>query len=160
MLGTPPAFILSQDQTLMLKSFSSPEQSGFPSLFASQTFLDLTVLFGSILSNLICSLKFFLEFSGLHYCLFVKVLCCALFSNNSDILSCASNFVNNFFKLFSKTFWTLIQAFEYRGNLCFARWIFNISYPSCLCQHVFELFFVRVFGKTKVLNSALISFYQ
>ena len=54
--------------------FSSPEQSGFPSLFASQTFLDFTVLFGSILSNLICSLKFFLEFSGLHYCLFVKVL--------------------------------------------------------------------------------------
>ena len=82
----------------MLNSlFSSPEQSGFPSLFASQTFLDFTVLFGSILSNLICSLKFFLEFSGLHYCLFVKVLCVVLFSSNFDIISCVANFVNIFF---------------------------------------------------------------
>ena len=51
-LGTPPAFILSQDQTLMLNSLlSSPESSGFPSLFALQTFLDFTVLFGLVLSN-------------------------------------------------------------------------------------------------------------
>ena len=63
MLSTPPAFILSQDQTLMFKSFFQVQS--FPS--------GLLFLFGLWLLSLVCSLKFFLEFSGLHYCLFVKV---------------------------------------------------------------------------------------
>ena len=114
MLGTPPAFILSQDQTLMLKVFPCQNYLAFHlyllQISLLQTFLDLTVLFGSILSNLICSPKFFLEFSGLHYCLFVKVLCCSLFSGNFCILSLASNFVNNFFYFFN----FFVEACRYR----------------------------------------------
>ena len=112
MLSTPPAFILSQDQTLMLKSsscqfFTGSDLYSFSSLsellFASTGF---TVLFGSfsnLLISRISSLNFIQSFalrrfpfgpllqaasyeasslkrilfgiySGLHYCLFVKVL--------------------------------------------------------------------------------------
>ena len=54
-LSTPPAFILSQDQTLMLiVLFPSDSSSGFTSCSLNNSSL------------------FLLEFSGLHYCLFVK----------------------------------------------------------------------------------------
>ena len=77
-LSTPPAFILSQDQTLMLKSSSYQNylallflgRLSFKSLvlwifslrilFAMQTLFALWTLFA-------------MESSGLHYCLFVKV---------------------------------------------------------------------------------------
>ena len=56
-LSTPPAFILSQDQTLMLiVLFPSDSSSGFTSCSLNNSSL------------------FLLEFSGLHYCLFVKEL--------------------------------------------------------------------------------------
>jgi hypothetical protein len=66
-----------------------------------------------------CPLKFkwrallTLEFSGLHYCLFVKVqfdvfltsfIIVCLICDSSIILSCLANFVNNFFNLFFKLF--------------------------------------------------------
>ena len=68
-LGTPPAFILSQDQTLMLMFF--PLQINLA--FLLLTFFTVLGLYSAYLSAS-RSLKFFLEFSGSHYCLFVKVL--------------------------------------------------------------------------------------
>ena len=71
MLGTPPAFILSQDQTLLFN------------LWFRSTLVNLSrfyCLLGSFpssfrISETVPLNNSFLEFSGLHYCLFVKVLC-------------------------------------------------------------------------------------
>ena len=66
-LSTPPAFILSQDQTLMLKWCLCPAS------FIWNCLLLIRVACQSF-DQLACSwisLKI-LEFSGLHYCLFVK----------------------------------------------------------------------------------------
>ena len=66
-LGTPPAFILSQDQTLMLKWCLCPAS------FIWHCLLLIRVACQSF-DQLACSwisLKI-LKFSGLHYCLFVK----------------------------------------------------------------------------------------
>ena len=92
-LGTPPAFILSQDQTLMFFRSLLPVPSGFRQSLSGFYRLFLSVLLFLWVDLLqICSLKSlfglpasrllfsafcgspFLEFSGLHYCLFVKVL--------------------------------------------------------------------------------------
>ena len=67
MLGTPPAFILSQDQTLLFVCSFPQDQPG-PSFFTASFWF-------------FCSLNFLsvsLESSGSHCCLFVKVLCRSL----------------------------------------------------------------------------------
>ena len=116
-LGMPPAFILSQDQTLMLKSlpaslnwlsfrFAISGQASWTYCFwvVSQTFVFLTVLIRffriSLNSSRVALSSFFRNFSGLHYCLFVKVLFAVVFRNNSVILSQVFCFVNNFFQVF------------------------------------------------------------
>ena len=68
-LSTPPAFILSQDQTLMLISLS------WSKLTLANFFLFYCFWVESLLRFVfLFSEQFLLEFSGLHYCLFVKVL--------------------------------------------------------------------------------------
>ena len=95
-LGTPPAFILSQDQTLMLKVLqlqvypascylavhlrflqSHPELTVF-GLWVDFRLLTVLIRFIriSLNSSRVALSSFFRNFSGLHYCLFVKVLCC------------------------------------------------------------------------------------
>ena len=90
-LSTPPAFILSQDQTLMFKwsAFVAYAQKLClilaPVKLATKKFFRLSsvVIFITFTFKGFCSLNnsiciFYrcssLEFSGLHYCLFVKVL--------------------------------------------------------------------------------------
>ena len=83
-LSTPPAFILSQDQTLMLKYgllYSPLRETSFlckPKSFVwflhqsnwlNPLHFSMHLLLGFVLWTIL-----FLEFSGLHYCLFVKVL--------------------------------------------------------------------------------------
>jgi len=56
-----------------------------------------------------------LEFSGLHYCLFVKDQCffvAVVLSGNSDILSRPLSFVNNFFKNFF-----VLKSFRFSRHL-------------------------------------------
>ena len=71
MLGTPPAFILSQDQTLLFNLWFRS------TLVNLSRFYCLLGLFPSSfrISETVPLNNSFLEFSGLHYCLFVKVLC-------------------------------------------------------------------------------------
>ena len=64
-LGTPPAFILSQDQTLMFKFVRSKSVWLILPFYCCFRFLFSEI---SLRTFLFC-----LEFSGLHYCLFVKV---------------------------------------------------------------------------------------
>ena len=79
--------------------------------------------------------QFFLEFSGLHCCLFVKVLCC-ISRRNSDIISCVLSFVNTFFIFF----WDLSISFAplFRGE-------FYNSTAFSICQHAFPYFFIILF---------------
>ena len=121
MLSTPPAFILSQDQTLMFKSVCPASCSSGITVFWVVIFITCSLKFRMAFAcPRIASL--FLEFSGLHYCLFVKVQTTLgvvtnmlyifaisislsfLFSGNFDILSCPFHFVNNFFRLFLISF--------------------------------------------------------
>ena len=63
MLGTPPAFILSQDQTLIFKRLSK-----------IKFHLALSVCFTDVLFTQSSALKiFYLEFSGLFYCSVINV---------------------------------------------------------------------------------------
>ena len=72
-LGTPPAFILSQDQTLMLK-FIPVQNLAWLVLNRS------TVVLGFVLNVLIHGPKplghFYKNFQGFTYCSVFKVLCC------------------------------------------------------------------------------------
>ena len=75
-LGTPPAFILSQDQTLMFK-FNHRYKTWLASLTCLLVFPVFLLFLGCasalVLLNFQDPKRSFLEFSGLHYCLFVKV---------------------------------------------------------------------------------------
>ena len=128
MLSTPPAFILSQDQTLN-KSFFRPDQR--------------YLLIWLLLFCLgICSLKsrrsgclraFSLESSGLHCCLLIKVRLLSsswrqLCYNNTAAITCQhvfKDFFDEFKIFFSLPFW---------------RWNYIISRSALLCQCLSAVF--------------------
>ena len=85
-----------------------------------------------------------LEFSGLHYCLFVKdqwFFVAVVLSGNSDILSCPLSFVNNFFWFF--------QIFFPTEKPSFLRWIFILPYCFLLCQQLFTFIFQSIYNGIK-----------
>ena len=101
MLSTPPAFILSQDQTLMLKVLIQPEYLAFPNQKQVPT---------GILIQVLLFLRFALlkavrsSFDDLNYSLMnlsrlftVQLSMFFVVFSNSDILSRSEVFVNNFF---------------------------------------------------------------
>ena len=101
MLSTPPAFILSQDQTLMLKVLIQPEHLAFPNQKQVPT---------GILIQVLLFLRFALlkavrsSFDDLNYSLMnlsrlftVQLSMFFVVFSNSDILSHSEVFVNNFF---------------------------------------------------------------
>ena len=101
MLSTPPAFILSQDQTLMLKVLIQPEHLAFPNQKQVPT---------GILIQVLLFLRFALlkavrsSFDDLNYSLMnlsrlftVQLSMFFVVFSNSDTLSRSELFVNNFF---------------------------------------------------------------
>ena len=90
-LSTPPAFILSQDQTLMLKCLSCQMSSGIT------VCLSCSISRTCSLNNSWISYKILMESSGLHYCLFVKEhRCCflrQLVNNITSLLLCQQLFL-------------------------------------------------------------------
>ena len=77
-----------------------------------------------------------LEFSGLHYCLFVKdqwFFVAVVLSGNSDILSCPLSFVNNFFDFF--------KSFFQPKNLRFCGGFSYYHIVSCFVNNFLHLFF-------------------
>ena len=101
MLSTPPAFILSQDQTLMLKVLIQPEYLAF---------LNQKQVPTGILIQVLLFLRFALlkavrsSFDDLNYSLMnlsrlftVQLSMFFVVFSNSDILSHSEVFVNNFF---------------------------------------------------------------
>ena len=104
-LGTPPAFILSQDQTLMLKFVSRSELSLAKFLNRS------TVVLGFLHSERSHSWPkhlshFYKNFQGFTYCSVFKVLCfVVVVSRDSQItISQLHSLVNIFFKFFEILF--------------------------------------------------------
>ena len=106
-LSTPPAFILSQDQTLMLKFCLIPCTSKTGCFYPSHLSMHLLlkVLFWIILYASLFD-AFSLEFSGLHYCLFVKVLIDLLLA-----LFAATYLIYHKFLHLSSTFYIFLKYF-------------------------------------------------
>ena len=137
-LGTPPAFILSQDQTLMLKWCLCPAS------FIWHCLLLIRVACQSF-DQLACSwisLKI-LEFSGLHYCLFVKdqnlllrKSCVAL------LLFSAATLISyhNRFRL-STTFFDFFKSFSRPENFHFRGGASYYHIAPCFVNNFLHLFF-------------------
>ena len=156
-LSTPPAFILSQDQTLMLKydllrsSLTAKSFVWFlhqlnwlihPLHFWCDCIKMLLLFKGFVLWTFYIRIFYrrisLLEFSGLHYCLFVKVL--VLFAwRNSDILSSFKVFVKNFF-IFFKHFLLLVRRFLRRVS-CYH----TFKSVSTLFSFIFQIIFWFVY---------------
>ena len=116
MLSTPPAFILSQDQTLMFKSFFLQNLAW---LISSVGLSSFTVLRSSVLHRCVRQIFRFawiilFEFFKVFYCSVINVL--FVVSNNFDILAHLLSFVNNFFIFFfAIVFWQLCKS----STICF-----------------------------------------
>ena len=128
MLSTPPAFILSQDQTLKFKCCLILSE-----LLAWLIILVCLLLLKSISvrisSDQICSLNILLEFSRLSYCSVINVLCCPFYRSSLFILPHSLEFVKNFFISFHR--------------LLFPRQLFNYIKVLILCQELFIFSFSR-----------------
>ena len=99
-LSTPPAFILSQDQTLLLYLWSGSKLAwllSIPKIIPPELSSEVNpigiylgyCLFGCIV--LILFLKNLESFSGLHYCLFVKVHWSISLRELTEVTSCGTN---------------------------------------------------------------------
>ena len=124
MLSTPPAFILSQDQTLMLKVLIQPEHLAF---------LNQKQVPTGILIQVLLFLRFALSkavrssFDDLNYSLMnlsrlftVQLSMFFVVFSNSDILSRSEVFVNNFFifQLFRADVLSFLTALIFYQIVC------------------------------------------
>ena len=125
-LSTPPAFILSQDQTLMLKSSSYQNHlallfclGGF---FWISSFKSCSQIFFSEISRWVVLIQLSSwNFQGcitVYLSRFSSLLLAVVFSGNSVILSQVFCFVNNFFYFFQNFFEVLfaLKAFALSGQ--------------------------------------------
>ena len=146
MLSTPPAFILSQDQTLV-KNLILLMQVKFkfvPGPRKLLAFLSLLLFFRLTFKCLFWIILFDRIFRDVVYCSIIKVLCFCL-SHATAILeyhifvSLSTTFLNFIFKLF---------AHNYILSLCSRRYRFpsrdslvRIAHNVVNCQHCFCFFF-------------------
>ena len=139
MLGTPPAFILSQDQTLMFKFVRSKSVWLILPFYCCFRFLFSEI---SLRTFLFC-----LEFSGLHYCLFVKVLLFLLevFPEELSFLSLRQliKFIISSL-VCQELFYFIFRFLSKPGCLSLAATVHYFIRPLSSCQAVF-LFFEFLF---------------
>ena len=111
-LSTPPAFILSQDQTLV-KIVCFPSRTTSLAIPSVLTVLGLSALgsphIWAFPSQTVLWNSY--ESSGLHYCLVFKVRFVCFPRRNSDIISSAVICVKTFFRVF-KTFSCRLRCFS------------------------------------------------
>ena len=103
-LSTPPAFILSQDQTL-IKNLSRVQ------IWLWSLSIPFTVL--GLYQTCVCYVQFeilYLEFQGCHVVNFSRFFIVELISDNFYMLSHSVFFVNNFFNFF----FDVLHAFQMR----------------------------------------------
>ena len=147
MLSTPPAFILSQDQTLMLKFviFRCPVQFlnwliNFHLHVHWSTVLRLFLLQETFVCCYYSTLKFIESFKVISLFNYQSSFCLLLFRSSDSLftISLSNSFVNNFFgKVFSD---------DYQGNsipvchlLSFStRQLNYINISSFVCQQLFQ----------------------
>ena len=156
-LGTPPAFILSQDQTLKIKFFEF--------YIANEFFANAQNSVAQNKISLLYPLRCYLKISGMvcmAFELFVrtKYICCSVFkvhlklsfyflfscplSRTSIIISAFTFCVNTFLKLFLKNFHKqLIYIFfsiSFNSSISSSTNAFNTSFLSVLSSYFFIIF--------------------
>ena len=148
MLGTPPAFILSQDQSLMFKFVRSKSVWLILPFYCCFRFLFSEI---SLRTFLFC-----LEFSGLHYCLFVKVL----------FFSRSISFQRTFVLFSRKLIYFIISSsvcqelFSFYFQVSFETWLLitrsngSLFYQNSLFMSSSFLFFWISFQKSVLLSFA------
>ena len=155
MLGTPPAFILSQDQTLMLKSFFLPVLTGFCSLsFRLQNLLFLGCDFfnHSFLIRFSHLSEFFQSLSSISMTLGIfrvallficqGTVCCCVPQQLCYLITCFL-LCQQLFSIFYKIYFVVRLLCILNGsgalhNECY------ITTSFCKCQQLF-LFFPKTF---------------
>ena len=146
-LSTPPAFILSQDQTLMLKSLSC--QFYLALLFCLGGFSSSRsqILFSICFSEISRWVVFVqLSFGIFQGCIVVHFsrfkFCSLLLFSAATLLSYHRYFaLSTTFLNFFKTFWSLVHFEKYH----FSRWSLIISHQRFICQQLFQfIFYVAV----------------
>ena len=129
-LGAPPAFVLSQDQTLY-KMVSKPDYSEFKSLHSqTQSLASCELLFG--IFKVFSTLK--KGPSSSSYCSIFKVLLPPLLRGSLLIISLVSLFVKSFLKVFSQAF--------HSANLVFCGSVI-IPHREAKSQRVKACFFAK-----------------
>ena len=131
MLGAPPAFVLSQDQTLY-KMVSKPDHSEFKSLHSqTQSLASCELLFG--IFKVFSTLK--KGPSSSSYCSIFKVLLPPLSRGSLLIISLVLLFVKSFLKVFSQAF--------HSANLVFGGFVI-IPYRKAKSQRLKAVFCRKV----------------
>ena len=132
MLSTPPAFILSQDQTLIKKFVNPMSEIILACIFPNHLYCYWFV--GSLISSLIRrSWNSCLEFQGCHVVNFSRFFVFSPLSDNFYMLSHLKFFVNNFFIFFQDLFgcWCLTSSATtskyYHTEVCMSTTFFSFS---------------------------------
>ena len=153
MLSTPPAFILSQDQTLVISSFPQDQLSGWSILFYCFPLLPKQRRIKKSFSR--CSFFEFLSFKKFSrivvYCLVIKVRLCSLSSDSLFSLSYPLSFVKNFFQVFLRFFQTsFCLAFSYESACIYYHVVF------CLSRVFFHFFTIFLSLSTHITTALFI----
>ena len=158
MLSTPPAFILSQDQTLIKKFVNPMSEIILACIFPNHLYCYWFVR--SLISSLIRrSWNSCLEFQGCHVVNFSRFFVFAVW-NSLFRLSHSLTFVKNFFNLFSTSF-SAVRPLSFRQTfVCLKRQLIKNITISCVCQLLFYSFFQEQFLKISDCHSALPAVFQ
>ena len=149
MLSTPPAFILSQDQTLIKKFVNPMSEIILACIFPNHLYCYWFV--GSLILSLIRrSWNSCLEFQGCHVVNFSRFFALSSLSDNFYMLSHLMFFVNNFFIFFQDHFgwWCLTSSATtskyYHTEACMSTtFSFSLSFNQD-DKSLNQLFFVPV----------------
>ena len=135
MLGTPPAFILSQDRTLTFKCL--PDVSIRPVRLTRTKAWLCSVRF-YLLLGLFCSLNILFGIFRVALLFYCQSALSWLVSRNSDRISCLAFSVKNFFKLFFRSLFC-VDAEAFR-SVTHPRANINIPFTPMCVNYFFKIF--------------------
>ena len=145
MLSTPPAFILSQDQTLK-KCVCSKFNINLLAYISLFTVLkDLSIVLWMCLSLQAASFKEFSRIVYVFHCSVIKVLICVLSCDSLFTISQPQALVNNFFQLFLNLIVVsvVILWFSCDSSYIIPRYSYNVNYKFYFFLQKLWLFYFR-----------------
>ena len=154
MLSTPPAFILSQDQTLVkisqIRFNTNLKSSSFQFKKTTSFLIPFTVLRFDI--KCLFWIILFRIFRVVVYCLIIKVLFVSPFKFGLFSLSYSLTFVKNFFNLFSTSFSAVRPLSSRQTFVCLKRQLIKNIIISCVCQLLFYSFLNQLLLIQKIIH--------